>query len=290
MTLKELQKIVDGIKDLPTLPTIIMKVIEVINNPKSSVRDIKSIIENDYVQTVRVLRLANSSYYGFPQKISTITTAIVLLGFNEIKNLLLSSSVYDLFASHSGTKKFYFDHLKFLDHSIGVAIASRAIAEFVRYEEPEELFVGGLLHDIGRVVQKQFLAEDFEKLMVNVITTDSLIYKKEKRVIGYTHTEVGMLLAKKWKMTEKIINIIAYHHRPLLSTAFAKEAAIVNLADIIIRSLSIGSGGDNQIPIIDEEVFKITNFPIDKIESLMLLVEDRFKETKALFQVKANGS
>ncbi len=286
MTLKELQKIVDGIKDLPTLPTIIMKVVEIINNPKSSVRDIKSIIENDYVQTVRVLRLANSSYYGFPQKISTITTAIVLLGFNEIKNLLLSSSVYDLFTSHSNVKKYFFDHLKFLDHSIGVAIAARLIAEAVRYEEPEELFVGGLLHDIGRVVQKQFLSEDFEKLMLNVIKTDSLIYKKEKRILGYTHTEVGMLLAKKWKMTEKIINIIAYHHRPLLSTSFVKEAAIVNLADILIRALGIGSGGDNQIPIIETDVYKIVGLPVEQLESVMNMIEQRFKETKELFQVK----
>ena len=288
MTLKELQKIVDGIKDLPTLPTIIMKVVEIINNPKSSVKDIKSIIENDYVQTVRVLRLANSSYYGFPQKISTITTAIVLLGFNEIKNLLLSSSVYDLFTSHSGVKKYYFDHLKFLDHSIGTAIAARVIAEIIRYEEPEELFVGGLLHDIGRVVQKQFLTEDFEKLMINVIKTDSLIYKKEKRVIGYTHTEVGMLLAKKWKMTDKIVNIIAYHHRPLLSTTYAREAAIVNLADIIVRALGIGSGGDNQIPIMEEDIFKLTGLSIDKIDAVMELVEQRFKETKTLFQVKGS--
>jgi len=288
MTLKELQKIVDGIKDLPTLPTIIMKVVEIINNPKSSVRDIKSIIENDYVQTVRVLRLANSSYYGFPQKISTITTAIVLLGFNEIKNLLLSSSVYDLFTSHSNVKKYFFDHLKFLDHSIGVAIAARLIAEAVRYEEPEELFVGGLLHDIGRVVQKQFLSEDFEKLMLNVIKTDSLIYKKEKRILGYTHTEVGMLLAKKWKMTEKIINIIAYHHRPLLSTSFVKEAAIVNLADILIRALGIGSGGDNQIPIIETDVYKIVGLPIEQLESVMNMIEQRFKETKELFQVKGD--
>lgn len=286
MTLKELQKIVDGIKDLPTLPTIIMKVVEIINNPKSSVRDIKGIIENDYVQTVRVLRLANSSYYGFPQKISTITTAIVLLGFNEIKNLLLSSSVYDLFTSHSNVKKYFFDHLKFLDHSIGVAIASRLIAEAVRYEEPEELFVGGLLHDIGRVVQKQFLSDDFEKLMLNVIKTDSLIYKKEKRILGYTHTEVGMLLAKKWKMTEKIINIIAYHHRPLLSTSFTKEAAIVNLADTLVRALGIGSGGDNQIPIVETDVYKLIGLPLERLESVMEMIEQRFKETKELFQVK----
>lgn len=286
MILNEIQKIVDGIKDLPTLPTIIMKVIEIVNNPKSSVRDIKSIIENDYVQTVRVLRLANSSYYGFPQKISTITTAIVLLGFNEIKNLLLSSSVYDLFTSHSNIKKYYFDHLKFLDHSIGVAIASRVIAETVRYDEPEELFVGGLLHDIGRVVQKQFLSEDFEKLMVNVIKTNSLIYKKEKRIIGYTHAEVGMLLAKKWKMTDKIINIIAYHHRPLLSSSFVKEASIVNLADILVRAIGIGSGGDNQIPIIEPDVFKMTGLSLEKIELVMNTIENRFKETKDLFQVK----
>jgi len=286
MILKELKNIIDNIRDLPTLPTVIMRVIEIINNPKSSAKDIKSIIENDFVQTARVLRLANSSYYGFPHKISTITTAIVLLGFNEIKNLLLSSSVYDLFQQNKGEKNIYFNHIKFLDHSIGVAIAARTIGEYTNYDEPEELFVGGLLHDIGKIIQNQFLSNDFQKLMKNVIKTNSLIYKKEKRILGYTHAEVGKLLALKWKLTDKIVDMISYHHRPSFSEKYNRECAIVNLADIIIRALKIGSGGDEQIPLIEEDVFVNTGLKEEQIVTLMYEIEQKFNETKDLFNIK----
>lgn len=285
MTLQELYDIIDNIRDLPTLPTVIMKVVEIINNPKSSAKDIKLILENDYVQTVRVLKLANSSFYGFPQKISTITTAIVLLGFNEIKNLLLTSSVYDLFSRDKEQENYYFNHLKFLDHSIGVAIASRIIGEYSGYEESEELFVGGLLHDIGRSIQQQFMVDDFEKLMKNVMTTNSLIYKKEKRILGYTHTEVGMILSKKWKLAAKIVDIIGYHHRPFLSTNYAREAAIVGLADCIVRALGIGSGGDQQVPLISEEIFELTGLPYEKIEKVMYEIEKQFEDTREIFNI-----
>lgn len=286
MTLTELHNIVDGITDLPTLPTIIMKVIEIINNPKSSATDIKKLIESDVVQAVRVLRLANSSYYGFPQKVSTITTAIVLLGFNEIKNLLLSSSVYEVFMKSKNLKNnYYFDNFKFLDHSIAVAIACRIIAKEIKYDEPEELFVGGLLHDIGKNIMQQFLKKDFKELMKNVLATNSLMYKKEKRIIGYTHSEVGKILAKKWKMTDKIVDIIAYHHHPKLSQRFTKEAAIVQLADIFVRAMDIGSGGDNQVPSITEEIFESIGLSYDKIEKVMFEIEKTFEETKEMFNV-----
>lgn len=288
MTLEELKKIIDGITDLPSLPSVIVKVMEVLNNPKSSAQDVKKIIENDYIQTVRILRVANSSYYSFPQKISTVTTAIVLLGFSEIKNLLLSSSVYDFFEKNKGEKQFVFSQTKFLDHSIGVAIAARTIGEFISYDEPEELFVGGLLHDIGKVIMHQFMEEDFEKLIKNVIKTKSLMYKKEKRILGYNHPEVGMMLAKKWKLADKISDMIAYHHRPFLSKNYKREAAIINLADCIARALEIGYAGDDQVPIVTTKVFSLTGLKIRDIKPLMQETEIKFSETKTLFSVKSN--
>lgn len=286
MTLIELKNKIAEIEDLPTLPTIIMKVIDVINNPKASVGDLKAVIESDYVQTLRVLKLANSPYYGFPRKITTISTAIVLLGFNEIKNLLLSSSVYDMYKKMDHKDNFSFNLYRFLDHCTGVASCARIIGEYTKYEKPEELFVAGLLHDIGRSIQFQFFQADFKKLLQNVLATDSWIYKKEKRVLGYTHSEIGMILAEKWQLGNKLTDIIAYHHRPFLSHNFSKEASIVGIADCIIRSLGIGYGGDSQIPKIEVEVFKKAELQESDIPIIMNEVEKKFEATKRLFNLE----
>ena len=122
--------------------------------------------------------------------------------------------------------------------------------------------------------------------MRNVIKTNSLMYKKEKRILGYTHAEVGRLLALKWKLTDKIVNMISYHHRPFLSDNYKKECAIVNFGDIIIRALKIGSGGDEQIPLIEENVFSTLGLNEEKIASLMYEIEQKYNETKDLFNIK----
>ena len=286
MTLIELKHKLSEIKDLPTLPIIIMKVIDIMNDPKASVGDLKNLIESDYIQALRVLKLANSPYYGFPRKITTISSAIVLLGFNEIKNLLLSATVYNFFKESGREEIPNFNLYKFLDHCTAVATCSRIIGETVGYDKPEELFVGGLLHDIGRVLQYQFFTSDFKKLLQNVLDSDSWIYKKEKRILGYTHNEIGMILAENWQLGEKLIDIIAYHHRPFFSKKFSKEAAIVGIADCMIRSLKIGSAGDYQIPQIEESVFEVAGIKVNNIPDILFEVDKKIEDTKNLFNLE----
>jgi HD-like signal output (HDOD) protein len=255
MSKVDLNRIIGKIEDLPTLPRTVLKITELVNNPKSSARDLSRIITDDQVLTARLLKLVNSSFYGFPQRISTITGAIVLLGFDAIRNLLLTTSVYDVFSNHAKTRNF--NQEKFWDHSLGCAVGAKVIGNFMRHDKIEELFVAGLLHDIGKIVEMMFLPKEFSKVTRYVRQKNTLMRVAEQEVLGYTHAEIGKLLGERWNLPPKLIGVIGYHHDPGAAGPYTVDAAIIHLADIFGRALNIGSGGDQKIPPLDEFVWEI---------------------------------
>jgi putative nucleotidyltransferase with HDIG domain len=276
MSIPDLQKIIAGIDDLPTLPRTVLKITELINDPKSSARDIARIITDDQVLTARLLKLVNSSFYGFPQRISTVNTAIVLLGFDAIRSLLLTTSVFDLFAGRN--KKSRQDQEKFWDHSLGCAVGAKVIGNFLRHDKIEELFVAGLLHDIGKIVEMLYLPDDFAKVAATINQQNILMLTAEEKVLGYDHAEIGRLLADKWNLPNKLEQIIAHHHQPASAGSFIMEASIVHLADILCRALNMGYGGDNKIPPLDKLAWESLRIQPDSIESIMETMLDEFND------------
>jgi len=271
MSMPDPQKLIEKIDDLPTLPRTVLKITELVNDPKSSAKDLARIITDDQVLTARLLKLVNSSFYGFPQRISTVTGAIVLLGFDAIRSLLLTTSVFDLFANRNRKKKQ--DQERFWDHSLGCAVGAKVIGNYLRHDKIEELFVSGLLHDIGKIVEMMFLPDEFANVVAAVNKENILMTTAENKVLGFNHAEVGKLLVEKWNLPVKLVQVIAHHHQPQSAGNFALEAAIVHLADIFCRALNIGYGGDNKIPPLDKlawERLKIRSSAIDTIMATML--------------------
>jgi HD-like signal output (HDOD) protein len=276
MSTADLNTIIGKIEDLPTLPRTVLKITELVNNPKSSARDLSRIITDDQVLTARLLKLVNSSFYGFPQRISTVTGAIVLLGFDAIRNLLLTTSVYDVFSNHSKTGKF--NQERFWDHSLGCAVGAKVIGNFMRYDKIEELFVAGLLHDIGKIVEMMFLPQEFSKVTRHVRQKNTLMRVAEEKVLGYTHSEIGKLLGERWNLPPKLINVIGHHHDPGAAGVFTLEAAIIHLADIFGRALNIGSGGDEKIPPLDEYAWEILKIKTHAIEPILEEIKKEFDD------------
>ena len=271
MSMPNPQKLIEKIDDLPTLPRTVLKITELVNDPKSSAKDLARVITDDQVLTARLLKLVNSSFYGFPQRISTVTAAIVLLGFDAIRSLLLTTSVFDLFANRKRQKKQ--DRERFWDHSLGCAVGAKVIGNHLRHDKIEELFVSGLLHDIGKIVEMMFLPDEFANVMAAVKRENILITEAENKVLGYNHAEVGKLLVEKWNLPIKLVQVIAHHHQPHMAGNFVLESAIVHLADIFCRALNIGYGGDNKIPPLDKlawERLKIRSSAIDTLMANML--------------------
>ena len=282
MSEADLKRLIARVEDLPTLPRTVLRITEMVNDPRASARDLSRIITEDQVLTARLLKLVNSSFYGFPQRIATVTGAIVLIGFDAIRNLLLTTSVFDLFPSRTAKSRRQQEAL--WDHSLGCAVGAKAIGEVLRHEKLEELFVAGLLHDIGKIVEMARLPDEFERITVRAREGRMMIAAAETEILGCTHAEIGRLLLDRWKLPVKLMNTIAFHHAPLAAGGFALETSIVHLADILARALQLGSGGDDRVPLLDTSAWELLRLKTSSLEPIMSTMLDEFGDISAFLR------
>ncbi|MBN1522681.1 MAG: HDOD domain-containing protein [Candidatus Aureabacteria bacterium] len=277
-----LSSIVKKIDTLPTLPTTFAKINNMIQNPKTSANDISDVVSKDQVLTARLLKLVNSSLYGFPGRITTVSSAVVILGFNALKNLVLSSSVFDLFQVTG--KSEVIDLNEFWKHSIACAVASRLIAVQIDYGEPEELFVAGLLHDIGKLVEIQYLQASFMNVIEKTRSSKILIGDAEKEILGFTHSDIGFLLGKKWKLPLSLNEAIACHNDFSQARKFPQLVSAVHLADILVRAKEIGDPGDIYVPVVDASAWDSLGLRLSQIETIMERIEEGVNDALKFFK------
>ncbi|MCD6256859.1 HDOD domain-containing protein [Candidatus Aerophobetes bacterium] len=288
---ERIRKTIYNITKLPTLPVITAQLMQLLSNPNASIQKLTNLISQDQSLTTTVLKVVNSSYYGFPRQIATIKHALIILGFNEIRNIVITISVLKNFWNIQKSSKF--DHLQFWKHSLGCAVAAGMLAKFFRYRVSGKVFIGGLIHDIGKIVLDQYLHDLFEQVMDRVISRDISFYQAEKEVLGVTHAEIGGWLAKSWNLPLEIEEAIKFHHLPEKATANPPFCSIVHLADVLVRMKSIGSAGDNKIPPIDPSIWEpLRSMRADlngsHIEYFTGLLEEEVSRARPLFEILGN--
>lgn len=231
-----IKKKLETIKDLPTLPAIAMEVNRMLNEPDTTVGLIAETIENDQAIAVKVLKLINSAFYGVRSRVTNIHDAVVLLGFNSIRNIVLSVSVVKAFLN-AGTAA-GFNISEFWEHSIAVAISSKYLSEKTNGCDPEECFAGGLLHDIGKIIIAHYFPDIFIKI-IDDMEREYLAFGKaeEKYLPGMGHAKIGGFLAEKWKLPPGLTEMIKRHHS--LHHRFADLGRIVHTADLIVNIQSV---------------------------------------------------
>jgi len=261
------RKLVERVQGLPTLPSMLNNINQMILNPRTSAKEVAQVISSDPALTSKVLRVVNSSFYGFPNRITTITHAIVILGFNTIKSIVLSSTIFDVF--RRTVKPGDFDRTEFWKHSIGCGAAAKVVGRRLNYPMLEELFIAGLLHDVGKIVMDQFLPDKFTEVLSLVRTKDILIAEAEAQVLGATHADVGAWLFEKWNLSKGLVETTRCHHNPALASENSKFAEIIHVSDILVRAIRFGSGGDNKIPAISETAWKSLGLQEGEMDDLL---------------------
>lgn len=246
---ERLRKITESIIGLPTLPTVVTQMIGLIDNPQTSARDVSRLIATDQALTAKILKLANSAFYGFPREIATVNHAVVVLGFETVKSLGLSVSILERFAGGVGHSAF--DRQKFWEHCIACGVAARILASKLRYRVQGEAVAAGILHDIGKLVLSQYFDEEFGEIIELAHADDLYIGKAEEAVLGVTHAEVGSWLAGRWNLPDQLVDAIAYHHTPGRLERNAELPSLIHLADFLCRRECIGDGGGDRMPILD---------------------------------------
>ncbi len=284
MKLKKIDRIINSVGDLPTLPTIYMKLSRLLNVPDASIRKISSIVSEDPAVSAMVLKIVNSAFYGFPKKIGDLQHAIVILGLNEIKNLVLATSMYKLVKQFKASRAFNME--SFWKHSIGCAVASRVLAETAHIKSPEEVFAGGLLHDIGKLIHAMYLRQEFDDVVKNVIETGSQMFVSEEKILGFNHAQTGSALAGKWRLPRETVNMIAYHHSPDMPEILTKEVAAVHIGNTICIALYMGSGGEKRVPIINQKAWDVLNIKLSDLEYVMQRSTKLFEESISIMEFK----
>lgn len=234
-----------AVKDLPTLPDVLHEVSRLMEDPNSSTDQISKTIARDQVLSAKVLKMVNSPIYGFPGRISSIQHALVLLGFNVIKGIIISTSVFD--AMNENMKGLW-------EHSMGCALASSSIARALGCKDPEEYAVAGLLHDIGKVVTAVQLPEARAAIDEMVKTRDCTYRQAENEILGFAHDRINLWLSTYWNLPPNLKEGLSYHHRPMSASLYPKIAQVVHLADFLTRLFEIGSGGDEQVSSLEPKV------------------------------------
>ncbi len=241
-----------NIDDLPTIPPILVKLNEILADPGSSAEDVARLIKEDQVLTTRLLKLVNSAYYGFTRKITTVTHAVVILGFRNVKNIVLTAKTFDLYKSSYSKIRKLFDVNLLWQHSLGVAVIAKKIGEVVGYPDQETLFTGGLIHDIGKIVEIKCLFDYMPKIFELVNEQQMSMWQAEQMTFNITHAEIGKVLGDMWDFPMILEHVVAYHHYPHLSEEFSQQVAIVHIANSLCREMQIGSGGDPLVPAIED--------------------------------------
>jgi len=293
---KESQKarikhISQNVLSLPALPTIIAKMVELIDNPRTSASSLAKLISTDQVLTTKILKLANSAFYGFPRRIATINLAIVILGFDTLKDLGLSVSIIERFKSRGSDSSF--DMNRFWEHSIACGVIGRMLAKKMNYRITGEVFVAGLIHDLGKLILNQYFPKEFSAIMARVKKNKESFRQAELEVLGIGHALIGSWLAEKWNLPSHLVEAIRCHHTPGEATLNPQLSAMIHFSDFLCKWCRIGYSGDDILPKLSETALSTLNlrykddeidfayygdiiqFELEKAETFINLIQGR---------------
>lgn len=262
-------RIKEKVRDIPSLPEVVTRVVELVQDPDSSAAQLSKIISYDAGLTSRVLRLVNSAYYGFPKQISSIQHAIMILGFTTIRGLVLSSSIFKIFAPKNNHITLL-DYKKFWRHCIATAISAKLISKYLYFQAQEDIFSSAILHDIGKIILDQYDHDNFIQVLAEAqgpLKSD-LVRESEIKNCGITHDEMGYIIVENWNLPQSLSEVIKYHHTPLESQDHKMLTGIVYLGNIF--SHIILDKLDLHIELFDKEVLDYLGLSEGNLEEINL--------------------
>ncbi|MBW7995269.1 MAG: HDOD domain-containing protein [Candidatus Glassbacteria bacterium] len=275
-------KLTSSIEKMPSLPTTVGKIIQLANDINSSAKDILAVIQLDPVVAAKVMRLINSAYYGMPNKVS-LKQAVVLLGINTIKNLALSSAVVNQMGKNKIAIK-SFDQHRFWEHSLGTAIAARAICKKIGTDptEVDEFFVSGLIHDLGKVVMALSLPMIYSRALKYGEDNKLSGIVAEKEKVGIDHAEVGSMLGLKWSLDEVLVDSILNHHHPAESSS--KLTWVVHVANCFVSANGYENTGEYDTPVVDPRAFEVIGLERAEIEAELADLAEEIEKASVFLQ------
>ena len=252
-------ELVNSVKDIQAMPSVIVKVLNVMKKPTVSMKELGDLVMYDQSLTVKILALVNSAYYGFSQQISSISIALSLLGMVKVKNIIVAVAMKPMM-SNAGDKELW-------KHSIRVAAGCEYLAALTKIMDEDEAFIAGFIHDIGKMVLHMTNPKMYEKVIKIVDTEGTDILDTERHYFDSDHVKTGSLLAKRWQLPILLANIVSYHHNPSLSS-IPVPCNLVCAVDKLVQ--------ENFNPnLLDKDFFKTLGIDLNDVEDLRVAIRQK---------------
>ena len=281
----DIRALVEQSPQISSLPTIFYQINEAVEDPECSFVEIGEIISGDPSLSARLLRIVNSSFFGFPSKIETITHAVTIVGTAQLHDLALATTVVNQF---KGVSKDLLNMEKFWLHSVATGLAARIIAVYRREPNADRFYLMGMLHDLGRLILFLNVPDQMEKVMSQYARA-GLLHDAEDEVMGADHAGVAGMLMEVWKLPEMLQEAVAYHHMPNQAPHYPTAASIVHVADIIANAMELGTCGDYYVSPLNAKAWEILDLPTNLLSSIVEQVDRQANEAVAMFlgQIKS---
>lgn len=262
-----IEQVIREIQQLPSPSAVVLEILASFDREDIEVADLVQKLGRDQGLTARVLRVANSPFYGISSKVGSVGEAVVVLGFHNVRALVAAAGIISQFPASEGDG---LDRLAFWQHGIGTGVCARVLASSVG-KEPELAFTAGLLHDIGRLVLDAYFHEEFAAAVARCTEEDATLLDAEGAVIGLDHAQVGYELARRWKFPLAIQQAIRDHHSPEREPATLTD--LVHVANALCHALDIGNAGYEMVPPLSSGSWTRLGLNWETMPALMAEIE-----------------
>lgn len=259
-----INEVLETLPEIPSMPAVVGQALNLLDDPNADIKQLANILSMDIAITTQILKLVNSAYYGFPSQITSINKAMALIGFDKVRSLIMSVAVKPMMMSFSGKALW--------NHSIRCAVGCQYLSKSLNYGDPDEAFVMGLLHDIGKLIMFIYNKSAFSEIQ-KLVSIGADILDAERTFYGFTHTEAGKALVKKWNLP-LIVGITAEHHHNPLRSPETVSSGLVYVADRITQE-------ELKYPIFSSRIIDSFDYEIQDPEALR---KEIFEESQPILE------
>lgn len=282
----KVKQIISNIRNLPTPPIVFHQIQKVINDPNVSAGQIASILSEDPGMSVKVLKLTNSAFYGLAREVESVKQAIVIVGLEAIKNLVLSASVLDMFKGEDFDQEF---QERFWRHSLAVGFCGRIVARKAKARglvDPDAAFSSGLLHDIGKMILCCFLKEEYQKFVdARSADRESLDCHVEMQTLGYDHSQIGAILAEQWKLPRRLSEAIAFHHKPQECSGDDLIAYVVHISNYVSKKTFFDADEQHLVGELAPEILDFMQISTEQIEEYGEILREEYLKAETFMKM-----
>jgi len=275
------EEVLAGVRDLPAMPNVVIKIMRMTSKGEAtSTKELSGIIAQDPNFSARILKMANSAYYGLPRSVSTLSDAVLMLGNHSIRNIAMLAATKDTLRQKVDGYELRPGEL--WRHSLMCALASQLLAEQTFYHDKEVAFVGGLLHDVGKLVLGPYIHERLPSIRKRIDSEGCSFVEAERAVLGFDHAEIGGRIALHWNLPSVLVSAISLHHNPVQKECVSPLVALVYLGNLICFSITDSNAIGSFSSEINKQCMEVLHLKEKHLSTVILNLQEQMEKVPLL--------